>query len=307
MKYLLLPLALLLTLNAHAQITFEKSYGGSQEEEGRAVQQTMDGGYILAVSSRSFGGGNYDLWLIKTDEYGDTTWSKTFGGTGYDTAGDVLETTNGGYILVGYTSSFGDENIFILRTDSNGDTLWTRTMGGSHNEHIYDIKKTSDGGYILCGDIDLGGIYEYSLIKIDSQGNVQWQHSYNYGQAYEIQQTTDGGYVLVIYPYTDPSGIIDMKLVKTDLLGNISWTKTYGGHSYDMSFAVQQTTDGGYILGGRTDSFGAGSSDFWLLKTNANGDSLWSQTFGGPSDERAFSLQQTQDGGFIMDFLKGMR
>ncbi len=300
MKALTIILGILFSFNSYAQITFEKWYGGEQEEEGQAVEQTTDGGYIFAASTRSYGAGNFDIYLIRTDANGDTIWTRTYGGTGYDTAADVLQTNDGGFIVAGYTSLVGFGDIYLIRTDSNGDTLWTKTIGGEENDHVKDMQKTSDGGYILGGDIDYGGLSKFYMIKIDSFGDTLWTKAYDYGQVYSIQQTSDGGYILAIYPYTDPAGISDMKIVKTDNSGNISWIKTYGGNDYDMSFAIQQTTDGGYIVGGRTDSFGAGASDFFLLKTNSSGDSLWSRTYGGPLDERAFSVLQTQDGGYII-------
>ena len=300
MKTKILLIIISITMLVSAQITFEKWYGGMEEEEGQAVQQTTDGGYIFAASSRSYGAGNYDIYLIRTNEYGDTIWTRTYGGTGYDIAADVLQTNDGGFIIAGYTSSVGSGDIYLIRTNSSGDTLWTKTIGGPYNDHVKDMRKTSDGGFILGGDIDEGGTSKYYLVKINSLGDTLWTKSYYYGQVYSVQQTSGGGYILAVYPYTDPSGIIDMKLVKTDNFGNISWIKTYGGSNYDMSFAVQQTTDGGYIVAGRTDSFGAGASDFILLKTNSDGDSLWAKTYGGTADERAFAVHQTQDGGYIL-------
>ena len=300
MRTKILLIIISLTMAVSAQITFEKWYGGEQEEEGRAVEQTTDGGYIFVASTRSYGAGNFDIYLIRTDSNGDTIWTRTFGGTGYDTAADVLQTNDGGFIIAGYTSSVNNGDIYLVRTDNHGDTLWTKTIGGFYNDHVKDMQKTTDGGFILGGDIDEGGTSKYYLVKIDSFGDTLWTKSYYYGQVYSVQQTSGGGYILAVYPYTDPSGITDMKIVKTDNFGNISWIKTYGGSDYDMSFAIQQTSEGGYIVGGRTDSFGAGASDFILLKINSDGDSLWAKTYGGTADERAFAVKQLQDGGYIV-------
>ena len=154
MKNIIVSLVILFSFNSAAQITFERWHGGEQEEEGRAVHQTSDGGYIYAVSSKSYGAGNFDIYLIRTDEYGDTIWTRTYGWIGDDTAADVLETNDGGFIVAGYTSGVGDGDIYLLRTDSNGDTLWTKFIGGEDNDHAKDIQKTSDGGYIIGGDID---------------------------------------------------------------------------------------------------------------------------------------------------------
>ena len=286
----------------YSQSTFQKTYGGPQEEEGYAVVQTDDGGFIIAASTRSFGAGNYDFYIIRTNQDGDTLWTKTFGGSGYDEAQDIIKTDDAHYLIAGYSTSFGvgEGDIYLIKIDINGDTSWTKTIGTTENDHIKKIKKAADGGFIICGDIETYGQYKYYIIKTNSYGDTLWTKAYDYGTAYSIDQTTDGGYIVIVLPYSTTQSRYDFQLVKTNEVGEVTWIKYFGGPDVEVGYAVEQTTDGGYILAGRTDSYGNGGSDFYLLKTNSTGDSLWAKTYGGESTERAFTACQTSDGGYII-------
>lgn len=285
-----------------SQITFQKTYGGLQEEDSYSIIQTADGGFIIAGSTRSYGAGNFDYYIIRTEPDGDTVWTKTFGGTGYDKAQDIIKTDDTSYLIGGYTTSFGigQGDIYLIKINDDGDTLWTKTIGTENNDHIKKVIKSSDGGFIIAGDIESYGQYKYYLVKTDSNGDTLWTKSYDYGTANSVDQTSDGGYILIVLPYSTTQARYDFQLVKTDFQGNIMWTKYFGGPDVEVGYAVEQTTDGGYILVGRTDSYGNGSSDFYIMKTSADGDSLWARTYGGTSTDRAFTALQTSDGGYII-------
>lgn len=182
-----------------------------------------------------------------------------------------------------------------------GEVIWTKTIDIENNEHIKKMRMTSDGGFIICGDIlDASWRYKYLLVKTNSSGDTLWTKAYEYGTVNSIDLTSDGGYILAVDPFEVPYFVDDILLVKTSSDGDIEWAKTFIGIDTEVPYAVQQTTDGGYIIAGRTDSYGAGGSDFYLLKTNSGGDSLWAATYGGESDERAFAAIQTSDGGYLM-------
>jgi len=290
-----------------AQITFQKTFGGFATDNGNCVRQTSDGGYILSGNTISFGAGTYDFYLIKTDGNGDTLWTRTFGGANEDRSSAVRQTADGGYVLVGFSQSFGStsRNVYLIRTDPNGDTLWTRTYGGSSLEEGSSIEQTTDGGFIILGTTGSfgAGANDIYLIKTDLNGDTLWTRALGGTMneyAESIAQTTDGGYA--IFGYTQSFGVndFDLYLIKTDSAGFPAWSKTYGGYLTDQARSGQQTADGGYILGGFTESFGSGINDVYLVRTDANGDTLWTRAYGGSANELGLSVQQTSDSGFCI-------
>ena len=248
----------------------------------------MDGGYILAGYTESYGVGEADFWLVKTDSEGNKEWDRTFGGTDDDEADSVRQTTDGGYILAGYTESYGvgEADFWLVKTDSEGNKEWDRTFGRTNYENF--VKQTSDGGYILAG-------YDCWLVKTDSEGAKQWGQTFNRGTARSVQQTTDGGYI----PRSTGSCF---QLMKTDSEGDKEWDRTFSKTGYDIAYSVKQTSDGGYILTGIIGCYDVGEQplDFWLVKTDSEGNKQWDRTFGGTSYDIAQSVQQTTDGGYIL-------
>lgn len=290
-------------VSLHAQITFEKTFGGTSEDVGYYVVQTNDGGYIISGWTASVGSDSA-VYLIKTDQNGNETWTKTFDGIGADVSFCVQQTSDGGYILTGWTLSSGiGADVYLIKTDENGDTTWTRTYGGITSDKGRAVQQTSDGGYIIAGESFLG-VY---LIKTDALGVVDWEKTFGgllFDFGYDVQQTTDGGYIVTGYTQ-ELTGFYNVYLIKTDANGDSAWTKSYGGGTFDYGLSVDQTSDGGYIITGNTDSFGAGAEDVYLIKTDANGDTVWTKTFGGTDSDVGYSVKQTTDGGYIIGGLTG--
>jgi uncharacterized delta-60 repeat protein len=288
---------------------WNKTFGGSSSDFVYSVEQTSDGGYVLGGFTRSFGAGDYDFWLVKSDSSGNHEWNQTFGGFGPDKAYSVHQTSNGGYVIAGQTRShnLGSKLIdfYLVKTNSLGNLEWYKTFGGSGWDYSESVQQTSDGGYVLAGctsSFGSGG-YDFWLVKTDSSGSQEWYKAFGgseYDFAYFVQQTSDGGYVLAGYTSSFGSGGYDFWLVKTDPLGNHEWNRTFGGLGNDYAYSVQQTSDGGYVLAGYTRSFGSGSSDFWLVKTDPLGNHEWNRTFGGSGSDYAYSVQQTSDGGYVI-------
>ena len=252
---------------------WDKTFGGSGNETGLSVQQTSDGGYVVTGSTSSYGAGDYDVWLIKTDSSGNKQWDKTFGGSSYDWGSSVQQTSDGGYVVTGHTSSYGAGNgdVWLIKTDSSGNKQWDKTFDSSGNESGYSVRQTLDGGYIVAGatDIDGAGGGDVWLIKTDSSGNKQWDKTFggwsdDVGDS--VQQTSDGGYVVAGYTWSYGAGEDDVWLIKTDSSGNEQWDNTFGGSNLDAGVSVQQTSDGGYVVAGGTQSYGAGGADVWLIK-----------------------------------------
>jgi len=286
---------------------WSKTFGGSSYDGANSVQQTSDNGYIIAGHTCSFGTGEGDFWLVKTDSDGNEEWNKTFGGSYEDWANSIQQTSDNGYIVAGYTYSFGEgySSFWLVKTDSNGNEEWNKTFGGSGDEYANSVQQTSDGGYIIAGStrpLDTGHLDVY-LIKTDSDGNEEWNKTFggSYGDvANSVQQTSDYGYIVAGSISSFGAGNYDFWLVKTDSDGNEEWNKTFGGSSYDGASSIQQTSDNGYIIAGHTCSFGEGESDFWLVKTDSDGNEEWNKTFGGSYSDVANSVQQTSDNGYIV-------
>jgi len=280
-----------------------QTFGGTDNDYGTSVQQTTDGGYIISGETRSFGNGSTDVYLIKTDANGIEQWNQTFGGTDADGGYSVQQTTDGGYIITGYTWSFGNGgDVYLIKTDGNGIEQWNKTFGGTSSDYGYSVQQTTDGGYIISAETRSfgNGSADVYLIKTDANGIEQWYQIFggtddDYGTS--VQQTTDGGYIITGGADSYPP---DVYLIKTDANGIEQWNQTFGGVSTDVGRSVQQTTDGGYIITGYTWSFGNGSADVYLIKTDANGIEQWNQTFGGVSTDGGYSVQQTTDGGYII-------
>jgi len=317
---------------ANQTITFDAS--ASYDPYGNITHYQWnlgDGSYVnttqRTVRHSYDEGGNYSVGLTVTGSNNDVSsttreiivqrsatpimrWDQTFGGQGNDKVYSLGHTSDGGYILAGssrfYISGRWDMDARLVKTDANGNMQWQRTIGGNEFDEAHSAIQTSDGGYIIAGrtySFYGSGIEDLWLVKTDAEGTEQWNRTIggNYRDiASSVRQTSDGGYI--IQGQTDPygSGFYDSWLLKTDAEGTEQWNQTFGGDSSGRLYSLQQTFDGGYILGGATRPFKTGSSDFWLVKTDKNGVELWNRTFGGNFRDIAYSVQQTSDGGFIM-------
>jgi hypothetical protein len=306
-KQLLILFLLGAAIYSPAQITFQKTFGGTNVDRFFSVQQTTDGGYIMAGITSSFGSDSSNVYLIKTDAYGDTIWTKTFGGNDHDAGYFVRQTADGGYIITGYTSSFGagNDDIYLIKTDINGNALWSKTFGGLSFDISYSVHQTTDGGYIIGGtaasNFAING--DYYIIKTDVNGDSLWTKtlgSPDFDDLYAMQQTTDGGYIITGIYYDTTTFNDKVLLIKTDSNGGTLWTKTYGGSIENFPAYVEQTTDGGYIISGIIYGFGAGDLDALLIKTDSIGTAQWFKAYGGTDVEYGLFVHQTADGGYLM-------
>ncbi len=286
-----------------------KTYGDSGQywDIAFSVQQTQDGGYIVAGIADWNLYIYADIYLLKTDSRGDTLWTKKFGGDSIDMSYSVQQTLDGGYVVTGRTKSFGagNDDVWLIKIDSSGDTIWTKTYGGIDSDGGRSVMQTIDGGYMIGGNTESygAGSNDVWLIKTNSLGDTTWTKTYggiDHDIGYSVQQTTDSGYIIAGETRSYGAGKGDARLVKVNSSGDTAWTKTYGGAEEDLFMSVQQTSEGGYIATGWTSSISADTPDVYLVKTDANGDTLWTRTYGGDGRDLGKSVHQTSDGGYIV-------
>ena len=288
--------------------TWNKTFGASDLDWGWSVQETTDGGFIIAGETVSFGSGGYDAWLIKTDSNGNETWNKTFGGDYKDGGRSIQQTNDSGYIIGGYADSYGNpgHDSWLIKTDDEGNEEWNSTFGGLASDGSSCVRQTSDDGYIAIGYADSYGAGDHDvwLIKVDKYGSEEWNRTYGtekWDTGYSVKQTDDDGFIIIGTTKSYGSGGQDAWLIKTDMYGNEEWNKTYGGSNNDWGSSVVMTDDGGYVITGDTRSYGPGGYDIWLIKTDAYGNETWRRIYGGSStDDTGYSLKKTSDGGYIV-------
>jgi len=268
-----------LKLDEYGEIIWEKTYGGSKNDWANSIQQTRDGGYIVAGVTYSKGAGRLDFWVLKLNEKGEIIWEKTYGGSENDCANSIQQTREGGYIVAGYTESkgTGERDSWVLKLDEYGEIIWEKTYGGEYNDEANSIQQTRDGGYIVAGSTESKGVgkEDFWVLKLDKNGEIIWDKTYggdSFDESYSIQQTRDGGYIVAGWTSSKGAGGWDSCVLKLDEEGEIIWEKTYGGEYNDELHSIQQTRDGGYIVAGWTSSKGAGGRDFWVLKLNEKGE-----------------------------------
>ncbi len=243
----------------------------------------------------------------------DSVWTRLFNGTHNDYGYSVQQTTDGGFVLCGSKQAFlsGPSDIWVIKTNANGDTIWTSTVGGGNTEEGFTIRQTADGGYIIAGMISTGN-NKPILVKLDSNGDFQWQQVYAQDVffttwAHDMTVSSQGGYVLTGRRGVDPDGNEDFFLLKVDGVGDTLWNKIYGGPDNDRANSIIETMDGGYVVTGYTgERFQSSWPDVWLLRTDSNGDTLWSRKYGDSDAQVAKCVRQTSDGGFIITGYDGV-
>lgn len=322
-------------------IAWEKSFGGSQIDVANALQLTVDGGYIIAGTANSddgdVGGNNDaegylggDYWVVKLNNSGDLTWETNLGGSSDEAANSIQQTTDGGYIVAGFSDS-NDQDIsgdtsfadfWIVKLDESGNLVWETNYGGSSAEEATSVAQTLDGGYIVAGftgssDGDVGGNnggLDYWVLKLDTEGVLVWETSLGgsgFDIAQSVEQTGDGGYIVGGYSESVDGNVAgnygenDYWIVKLDALGNLVWETNLGGSLDDLAYDIHQTTDQGYIVAGYSESSdfdlskNNGERDSWIVKLNTSGEIVWEVSLGSSGNDAARSIQETTDQGYV--------
>ncbi|MCK4816910.1 hypothetical protein KA005_14165, partial [bacterium] len=242
------------------------------------MQQTSDEGFILTGITHSLVTGVSDIWISKLDSLADIEWQRTYGGIGNDSVCSIQQTNDGGFILSGDTFSFGagGQDIWVLKLSSTGNIEWQRAYGGINSDKACTIQQTNDGGFILAGDTpSFGtGAKDIWILKLTSSGDIEWQRTYggvDDESVCSIQQTIDGGYFIGANTLSFGSGGNDFLILKTSQTGDVEWQRTFGTVYSETACSVRQSSDGAHFIAGSIQSFGAGESDFIVLKLLPDG------------------------------------
>jgi hypothetical protein len=283
---------------------WERTFGEYGGDFALSLKQTLDNGYIIVGVTEFYGAGKGDVWLVKTDSKGNEVWNKTFGGPEVDSGNFIQKTSDDGFIITGFTYSYGNggPDFWLIKTDKYGNELWNRTYGGNDTDYGFFVQQTSDGGYIVIGSTwSYGsGREDLWLIKTDSSGNEKWNKTY--GGYHDdggscVQQTSDDCYILTGGTRSYDNSDLDLWLLKIDNSGNELWNKTHGGPELDWGGSVQETSDGGFIVGGETRSYNPGGA--WIIKTDSSGNEQWNKTY-LKYFKSCNSIFQTEDRGYVL-------
>ncbi len=285
--------------------TFMKSFGGRSYDEGRSLLQLSDGGIILAGRASPGTSSNTDMVVIKVDRDGNKAWEKKFGGDETDEALDVITTADGNILVVGHSDSYsgspGIKDVFAVKLDVSGNEIWKKTYGSNVTiDEAHAVVEAHNGGYLLVGHSFINGSLEINAFKINEQGEKEWEKYYG-GSASEQGADvikTDGGYVIVGNTESKGKGKWDIWMLSIDKEGNEVWDTTFGGGDNETANKIIPTNDG-YLIAGSTYSFAYASQDFWIIKTDKEGNEVWNKAFGALAAEEAYSLVATKDGNYV--------
>jgi hypothetical protein len=296
---------LLIKTDQGGNIIWEHSFGDQYHDGAYSVIQTLDGGYIVAGSTFLDSPNFYDAWIIKTDQNGNAIWDNTYGGGDDDFAMSIIQLDDGNFVIVGSSTSYSTSyfDAWLFKIDQDGNLEWENTFSGESNDNGTCLQLTSDGGFILGGYREVFGDMDVLILKTDQNGIMVWENTFDINDmdgATSILLTNDGGYMIVGFSQTDSTSDIDALLIKVDEDGDLEWFNTYGDSEDEMALSVLQTDESEYIVAGFTESFGAGNRDVWLFKTDQDGNMIWDVTFGGSEEDLAYSLQNTNDDGFVL-------
>jgi hypothetical protein len=296
-------------LDPEGNVLWQKAFGGPYEDLATSVEETSDGGFIVAGRTQRDGVSDSHLWLLKFDGEGNVLWQRAYHPSTWSSAGSVRQTPDGGFIAAGYTEGVvGRTDLWMMKLDASGDIVWQKRYDGLDSLLATSVDLTMDGGYIVAGVALLPCLtsscdffqvnYDFLLVKLDGGGNVVWQKKYGdetREELYEARQTADSGFIAVgNKPIGNGWGV---QVVKLDGNGDILWQKAYAGPEGNVAYSVDETPDGGFIIAGDINGTGG---DAWLLRIDANGGILWQKSYGGSLRDIAWSVRATPDEGCVL-------
>ena len=323
------------------EITAIKNYGGSKNDVANAVVKTLDGGAVVLGYTQSINGNitdktteNFDFWVLKLDAESNIQWSKTFGGTNDDRGNDIIQTNDGGYAVLGYSTSSdqdvsenaGSQDFWMIKLNANGSISWSKTFGYTGADFGTTLLQTADNSYLITGVLDVtasggqGNSQRHAggdiwAIKLSENGELQWSKYFggSFTDApFGVVETEDHNFIIAgssdsgDVDISNNNGSYDFWVLKIASNGSLLWERSFGGSEIDEGRAITTTNDGNFIIVGDTRSADKdvsnnnGAADVWIIKMNTDGNLIWEKTIGGTSFDVARSVSKTQDGGFII-------
>ena len=291
----------LLKIDAAGDTLWTKIFGTSTKNIATSVRETADDGFIMVGRTETSPYVN-DVHLIRTDQDGNILWDRRYDWYSDDRGHDVWQTSDGGFIVAGQTYvptvPFGSYDMLLMRTDASGNMLWWQTYAfdpDTGGDYALAVQETDDGDFIVGGGTQ-STVWDAILLRTDALGNLIWMKNYGLiqGVVNDVRQTADGGFILT------GSADGDALLMKTDADGNSLWTRGFGGDSTDRGDSVKELSGGGYIVTGMTSGPSPPNAELYVIRTDANGDSLWTGVFGGTGDDRGHSVVQAHDGNLLV-------
>ncbi len=303
---IIITFSILFTQIGFAQVPdtlWTKTYGGVLDDRGKSIAKISNGTFVIIGKTDSFGAGEDDIYLVNIDQMGDTIWTKTYGGIEWDEGEHICATDDGGFIITGsIRTTTGGYDFYVLKADAQGDSIWSYKYDGGNTDKGQWIDVTDDNGYIAIGKSEHSSESDICLIKLNSVGDTVWtklfgDQTWNEGRC--VIQTPDGGYIGVGDTEVQGNGK-DVFIIKTNSSGELITSNVYGGSSEDRIYSIEKMNDNNYILAGYSPSFHVQNNEIYLIKTDTNGDSIWTKTIGINGDCTASSIKVLNDGNFVM-------
>ena len=286
------------------------SLGGPNTETARSIVKTRDGGFVIAGYTNSFGTGSGDVYVARFNSSGQLMWVRAVGGENTESAFSVIQTTDGGFLVVGdiWFDPYYAAGIYVVKLDSSGNLVWTKTVIGGFlkDEWGRSVIQTNDGGFVIAGSSNTfsGEFEDVYIVKLDSSGNLLWARTIgdNFGtdEAYSVIQTDDGGFLVAGYTYLVDYNSADIYIIKLDNAGNLEWTRTIGTPLGEVSYSVIQTKDSGFVIAGSTRQFDQQISDAYVIKLNRSGQVVWTRTIGTSLWDEGYAILELEDGDLVI-------
>jgi hypothetical protein len=290
-------------------VLWTRTIGPTGHNDARAIQQTPDGGYLVAGFTGGTGGESGHASVIKLDANGEVVWRRAYSNEGNSWFFGLDVIPSGGFVVVGIImTSNNNYEAWLIRAADNGDPIWSRTFGGPMNDQGYAVTATSDGGFAVAGlDASIaGGRYEAYLVKLNGTGDILWQHTWGVPainvEARSVRECPDGGFIITggSVSYGEWNSPFNMFVVRTNARGRTLWTRQYGGDGNDFASDAVCLPDGGFAVVGYTTPRGTDQRNMCMIRINERGRRIWKRTYGGPGDDAAFTVKRTMDGGFLL-------